>query len=243
MHSSLGKNQIHNKGVAVPIRVRMIIVKVYAMSSDSKPDLSRESVEIQRGEASNTNFGGNDGVSDVPNLRRKSNISEGVQESRRKPITKSNEEFSLKVLQAVVNFVIARGELTSIGEKRHDIDIGGKDVEEKASTQILPSLYCVCSFPDGIVKLSVRWARSKLKAEILTVCYDRRGKPFRHNIAKTGREVLDKLIRGGKRDDNAFAVIEVQTKHRSKGLEDSGDLREGDTNIADNNSYVISRGT
>ena len=156
VHSTLGKNKVHNKGVAMPLRVRMVIVKMYTMSNDSKPDFSRESVEIQRGKASNTNFRSTNGVSDVPNLCRKSNISEREKESRWQPVSRANEEFTFKVLQEVVNFVVAGGKLPSISEEGHDKDIGGEDVVEEACAQILPSLNRICPLLDGIVKLSVR---------------------------------------------------------------------------------------
>ena len=43
---TFGKNKVNNKGVAMPLRVWMIIVKVFTMSNDSEPDFGRESVEV-----------------------------------------------------------------------------------------------------------------------------------------------------------------------------------------------------
>ena len=72
--------------------------------------------------------------------------------------------------------------------------------------------------------------------------FDRKGRPLRHSAAKLSTEVLDILVRGGKRDHNALAVIEVQARHRSKELEETGNLREGFANIAYNHTYVVSKG-
>ena len=74
MESSFGKHKVNNKGVAVPIGVRMIVAKVFPMGNDSNSDIGRKSVQVKRRKAGNADFRSNNAVPNVPDLRRESNF-------------------------------------------------------------------------------------------------------------------------------------------------------------------------
>jgi len=88
-------------------------------------------------------------------LSRESNVFQREQKARGQPVARANEELPFKVLQEAINFMVASGKLSNISKERHDKDIGSEDVVEKSSTKVLPSLYRVCSFFNGIVELTV----------------------------------------------------------------------------------------
>ena len=97
--------------------------------------------------------------------------------------------------------------MPNIGKKRHNKDIGGQDVVEKTSTEILPPLDSVCSFFNGVIELSFGGARSKLESKIFPVSLNGKIRPLRDNFLKAGSEVLDFVIASSKGDDNTLFVF------------------------------------
>ena len=93
------------------------------MSMNGKADFRRKRVEVQGGQASNTNFRGIKTILNVPNLRGKSDVTEGAKEARRKPIARSSKKNSLKIVEKVLDLFVASSKLANISKKGQNEDI------------------------------------------------------------------------------------------------------------------------
>ena len=91
MHTSFGKSEVDSKGIAVPLSMRVSIRELDSVSMNGKADFRRKRVEVQGGQASNTNFRGIKTILNVPNLRGNSDVTEGAKEARRKPIARASK--------------------------------------------------------------------------------------------------------------------------------------------------------
>ena len=76
------------------------------MGEDGMPDIRAKSGNVQRGAKSDPDLRGNHDVSKTPDLRRKSNYLERIQEAGRDPIPRTKKKFSLHVLEKVTHLLV-----------------------------------------------------------------------------------------------------------------------------------------
>jgi len=116
-----------------------------------------------------SNFGRMSGFIQIPDLDWKSDEHKGAHEFSRNPATRPNKHIPFHVSEKLLDFFVRSHELSNVSEERENVNVAGKDVEEKASVQILPSYDSVSCFSDDSIPHVVNRARPKTKAKILSL--------------------------------------------------------------------------